>query len=156
VRRLAIYALGNLKAEGKPAVAALRRMLRDLDYVAWITRSVKRAASPGVFGGYVLHPVTVALGNIGPAAAEAVPDLLDMLRTGEPFARASAVRALAKIAPGSRHVIAAIEEAFESEDQTVSAAAGTALSEILGAPTVRERLKYGGAVLKTLKEPDLD
>jgi HEAT repeat protein len=95
--------------------------------------------------------VASALGNIGLAAAEAIPDLLVMFETGEPSVQASAVRALAKIAPGSRQVTAAIAEAFENEDRIVRDAAGAALQGIPAIPGARERIKFGDAVLKTIE-----
>lgn len=151
VQQTAVYALSSLGPGGKPAVPALLAMLRSEEDITWIKKLTQPAAATSAPGGYALHPIIYALGKIGPEAKEAVPELIEVLKAGEPFAQATAARSLAKIAPKSREAVLALQDAAVSQDGTVSSAATAALKEIASDPATRERLRFGGKVFETLK-----
>ncbi|MEO1399912.1 MAG: HEAT repeat domain-containing protein [Cyanobacteria bacterium J06635_1] len=118
VQLAAVIALGSLKAEASPAVPALRSVLRN-------PQLSSEAAQ--------------AIGQIGPRAQTAVPDLIDRL-SGDANSRASAAEALGSIGPAARAAIPALVELL-GERTAVRALAG------IGAASVPE-------LIEAAKSPD--
>jgi HEAT repeat protein len=86
VRRWAAPAIGLIAAQPEVAVPALRKALRDPD----CDKAAKVRLVP--------HSAAIALGNYGPAAREAYPDLFKIMKTHEDRSlRGLAMGALAKI-----------------------------------------------------------
>jgi HEAT repeat protein len=55
-----------------------------------------------------------ALGTLGPANADAVPELTEALKDPKPLVRAGAARALDRIGPAARQAVPAMESAGET------------------------------------------
>jgi uncharacterized protein (TIGR02996 family) len=108
VRRTATYALGRC---GAAAVRALPR-LRD-----WARRTNPLQQS-----------AIDALGELGPLASEAVPDLLRGLAAAEPWVRARAVQALGKMGAAARSAVPHLRPLLEDPDESVRKAAEQALA----------------------------
>ncbi|MEM9906226.1 MAG: HEAT repeat domain-containing protein [Cyanobacteria bacterium P01_D01_bin.44] len=116
VKSAAVTALGSLEAEAYPAVPALRRALRA-------PQLAPKAAQ--------------ALGQIGPGAQAAVPNLIARL-SGAANIRFAAVEALGDIGPAARTATPALVDLLG--DSTTGQAAGRALADI-GAATVPDLLE---------------
>src|SRR5262249_29905417 len=71
-----------------------------------------------------------ALGEIGPAAAPAIPDLAELLRDEDVSVRLAAVTALGEIGPAAKEAVPILIEALQDADAEISAAAVTALGQL--------------------------
>ena len=118
VERLYVDALGQIGPAAKQAVPVLIEIATDA-----------RASH----GGNPSLAAVEALGNIGSAAEDAVPALIELLastRLNISNERREAAGALAKIAPQSTEVVAALTDALQDKNLGVQAAAATALGHI--------------------------
>jgi HEAT repeat protein len=73
---------------------------------------------------------TRALGRIGRAAAQAVPDLVRALASPDWGLRSEAARALGRIGPAAKAAVPALSAALEDEHEHVREAAREALASI--------------------------
>ncbi len=137
VSTAALAALSEIGRDAAPAVPALLQALRQAiaDRKAWL--AVWSAATLGrvapddpssrealVFllgflrnapgNGFLRFKAAEALGDFGPAAAEAVPSLIELLTQGPLLARIPAAKALGQIAPGTPQDDRAIAALVES------------------------------------------
>jgi HEAT repeat protein len=112
VRRKAARSIGSFESRAALAVPNLRRALRD-DEVR----------------GYA----AVALGDIGPAAYSAVPDLIESLEDTTNGSRDKAAIALGKIGERAAAAIPALKKALRAEDANIRWSAANALGQIKGA-----------------------
>jgi phosphotransferase system HPr-like phosphotransfer protein len=99
-----------LRDEGKPA-GELRAMLADAD---------PEVQARGAFG----------LSRHGPAAAEAVPELIARLYGSTPLVRQNAALALGAVGPGAKAAVPALTEALSDPEWTVRRQAALALGAI--------------------------
>jgi len=166
VARLAAVALGKIGPEAGAAVPALIRAARDPDFgkgrKTWLHNApgscdprshvVIALGKVGAQSDQVVpalidalrsdqsclrEAAAGALGEIGPSARDAVPDLValvegsraDLNRHSHPDARALAAAALGRIAPGSAVAAAALVRALSSPDKYVRSAALEALAQ---------------------------
>lgn len=109
VRRLAANALGDLGPKAKDAVPALVKLLEDSEenvrlVAAWALVNIdpENEAPVDVLSQSARegNPRSiVALGQLGPAAAEAVPALIRALQSEKSLVRLQVLKALEKIGP---------------------------------------------------------
>jgi len=133
----------------KDAVSAATRLLRDPD----LTVRIEAATTVAILGdkegraealailraalkdsdAIALLPLTMrGLGLLGPAAAEAVPDLLALLTRHNPEVRASAAEALGRIGKAAKPAVATLTKMIDDPDPRVKAHAAVALWRITG------------------------
>jgi len=96
----------------------------ELALTVEILRGSLKDASPAVRGR-----AAVALGRIGPAAADAARPLLDVLRSDSDDVRIHAVAALGRIRPAEGGAVAALTEALADPTQEIRISAAKALGE---------------------------
>lgn len=140
VRLAAIRALGDLRESAANAAAALVPALKQGERSA-----VKASASEMLveFGEAAVpalaHAVKdertrlgalVVLGRMGPAARDAVPEVLHALKDREPRVRHAAIICLGEIGPAAKDAVPAIEGALADPHPAVRRAAGIALKNI--------------------------
>jgi HEAT repeat protein len=113
VRYMAANALGSMRAEGKPGVAALCKTLRDDD--PWLR-----------------HFSAVNLGSIGPAAKDAVPNLVAAFKDSEYVVRKAAVLALGEMGPAAKDAVPSLIDKWRdtADYSAVSDAAARSLKKI--------------------------
>jgi HEAT repeat protein len=99
-----------LRDEGKP-VGELRTMLADAD---------PEVQARGAFG----------LSRHGPAATEAVPELIAKLKGSTPLVRSNAALALGAVGPGAKAAVPALTESLTDPEWTVRRQAALALGAI--------------------------
>lgn len=71
------------------------------------------------------------LGNIGPAAAEAVPALIDALKDPDEIVRQKAAQALENIGPAAAEALPALTDALEDPDEIVRRCAAVLLKRLV-------------------------
>lgn len=76
------------------------------------------------------HDAVIALGEMGPAAAMAVPALMKTLSDTNDDIRVAAAEALGKIGPAARAALPALEKALKDPDDRVQEAARQAINKI--------------------------
>jgi len=142
-RNSAAYALGRYKSKADVVVPALIRAIREgnkgLRAEEWgdgQSRDV-RATAAG------------ALGEIGEAAAEAIPDLVRLCSDEDPRVRWVALYALGKIAPKEKNVAAALVKGLSDSDLNVRYVAVEALEK--RAPRIAQA---GEALIETMNDDD--
>jgi len=82
-----------------------------------------------------------ALGKFGPAAVEAVPDLLTALQAKEDFVRWAAVKALGQISPHAEEVVRALTAALKDPADWVREGAALALRTKCAVPALAKALQ---------------
>ena len=112
--------LEALKEIGEPAIKVLIHDLRSNDEGVTTYMKFLRAMPPGVqrilpraqmqFSSR--HGAALLLGQLGPQAKPAVPYLLELLRSGDRFARHDAARALGGIGENTPRVLSALTNAY--------------------------------------------
>ncbi len=110
VRRAAVVSLGQLGERAAPAVPKLRRLLDDSSPDDW----------------WDLLPI---IAEIGPGAADLVPDLVGLLDETH-FRRYSAARALGEIGPAAEEAVPALVAYLEDRDMTFRAEVAKTLWQI--------------------------
>jgi HEAT repeat protein len=142
-RAAAAHAFGIMGANARPALADLKRALRDEKTVAWYAALALANLGPaGVDGladalsktapaqrGFVCH----ALGSMGPAASNAIPALAVVLSSGMPETAEAAGGALSKIGPLA---VPSLKRALIHPSPEVRLAAGHGLAAL--GPVARE------------------
>lgn len=149
VRGAAATALGDIGIAGDRVVPTLTALLEDSEayhyavsndlaglrqvavHAAFALAKYKRTESVEPLMKAMEHPdlqfaqseLLKALGEFGPTAADAVPLVLDKVRSGN----AEAAVALVKIGPAARSVIGPLRELLASPKRSVQAVAGAAL-----------------------------
>jgi len=98
VRRASTNAIGSLGKEGKAAVPALRKTLKDED--PWMR-----------------HFSAVALGHIGESAKDAVPDLVKAFDDNEYVVQKAAVDAVGAIGPKAKEAVPALLKVWKDPDE---------------------------------------
>jgi hypothetical protein len=103
-----------------------------------------------------------ALAKLGPAAAEAVPDLLAALKSREELVRTAAAEALGKIDPTAKGVVSALTGLLKDSKESVREAAAVALERagegateavpVLAAALDDKSTTVGAACARTLAE----
>ena len=88
-----------------------------------------------------------ALGEIGPAAKAAVPNLIETLKDQNGRVRGSAARALGEIGPDAKAAVSSLIEALNDENSGVRADAAHALGRI--GPDAKDAIPH---LSKTLKD----
>lgn len=149
VRAYATEALGAIGEPARGALPQIKNMLKDSD---GYTRGVAALAVwkfepdqvdlvvPVLLQGLkqkdawkVRLDSVVILGQIGPAAKQAVPALADMLQDIHDDIRQSAAAALARMGPAAKSALPALEEARQKDPaENVKVAAARAIREING------------------------
>lgn len=81
---------------------------------------------------FVLNMVTNALGEIGPEAKAAVPQIVARLGSKNSYARQHAARALGRIGPNASEAVATLQKLLVDEDTGVRVWAAFALARITG------------------------
>ena len=141
LRKEAALALGQIGPAAKKAVPALRRALRhrhsDLRVAAaealWRLeqdRSVVPILVAAVRHRDSRDDAIEVLGRIGPAAEEAVPDLIYALKDDSFYIRTLAARALGQVGPKARAAIPALKDTLYADDPDERRAAADALKQI--------------------------
>jgi len=102
-----------LKKIGPAAIPAYTGIIKD-----------KKISTP------VQHAALDILGEMGPAAGEAVPVLIDSLKDQKIVVRSKAAIALGKIGPEAKDAIPALKETLKDDNILVRKNAKWALSEI--------------------------
>lgn len=133
VRKQAAHALGRIGVASAPAIPALTACLADDDrsvrlstaYALVAIAPTERAMLPvlgeAARGG---DPrACVALGQMGPAAEDAIPDLVIAASNSQALVRAKAVAALRMVGSNDRRAVAAIERALHDPSAEVRGAA---------------------------------
>ncbi|MCY3018890.1 MAG: HEAT repeat domain-containing protein [Planctomycetota bacterium] len=135
VRLHAVLAIGRIGADAAPAVGALRETLRE-----------QRA------GGIVLGPsAATSLGQIGPPAKAALPDLQPLAASTDPSTRASAAMAIWRIGGDPGTALPVLKELLQKPaagsggDSSAALSALHAVSEIGAA--AKEAIPLVGEVL---------
>ncbi len=135
VREDAAVALGKLGPFAKPAVPALEEALDKGPFSArvhgakshWlITGETERAVDVliGELGDFIWGmPAAQVLGEMGPKANKAVPDLLALFQSVDPFQHVAAADALLRIDPESKAAVPALKELLDHEDEEIRQAA---------------------------------
>lgn len=143
VRHKAVDALGKL---GPAAVEPLTRALADASprrrlgaalALGEIAEGAATAAEPltdlvadPAGDEEVRYAAIWALGQVGPAAAEALIPLIEVLRSGSDFGRILAAEALGRL--GDRAALFALFIAYESEDEELRETAEESIDRIAG------------------------
>ena len=118
-----IPALQSLAEQGKEAVPRLRAALKHEQAQYW---------------------ACLVLAEIGPDAVEAVPEIQEVLKAGNPDTRMEALVALGEIGPGAKSAIPAVVALAENDEfQHVRYAAVYALGKIGGSDAATESLRKG-------------
>ena len=110
--------IGEFGPEAAPAVPALARLLHEP-----ATR-------------YEIHSVLMAMAHIGPAAKEAVPDLINIIsRTRDSFGadvheRIAAIRAAGAIGPDAKDAVPSLIEAMTDKNEMVRLATVVSLGQV--------------------------
>jgi HEAT repeat protein len=140
VRRMAIRAWGRIRPNPAVSVPVLSGVLRDADpsmrtEALNILTEIGKPAVPTLVRLLqredVVYWCCVALGEIGPDAAEAAPALVDVLNTNrQPEVRREAALALGAIGPSSSASVPGLIEALANRSPTVVAGAAYALGRI--------------------------
>jgi HEAT repeat protein len=141
LRRNAALALGQIGPAARKATPSLRRALRhshsDLRVAAaealWRLeqdRSVVPVLVAAVRHREARDDAIEVLGRIGPAAEEAVPDLIYALKDDSTYTRTRAARALGQIGPKARAAIAALKDTLYADEPDERRAAALALKQI--------------------------
>ncbi len=140
VRRLAANALGDLGSKAMAAVPALEKRLEDQEenvrlVSAWALANIDptNAAPVQVLILSVRegNPRSiVALGQLGPTAVEAVPALVDALRSENSLVQAQAIKALEKIGPKAKAALPALNRFAKSQNEDLRTAAKKAITAI--------------------------
>jgi HEAT repeat protein len=146
VRKEAISNIGDLRAEAAAALPRLNEIARH-DHISlrtWaISNGLGRIGAAGVpalrelLSDPTVRTVTViAIGEMGPAAEAAVPDLIKILDDNRPLTRMMACESLAKIGPAARGAIPALTKKLQDEHGGVRRDARDALDCIEGRSSV--------------------
>jgi hypothetical protein len=98
-------------SEDRPSIAELIEALRDGDFQA-------------------RNGAAVALGELGPQAAESVPALTRALEAEDKYLRSHTARALGKIGPAARTAVPALTRVLKDKDEDVRGEAAAALGHI--------------------------
>lgn len=133
VRKLAARALGKLGPEAQEAVPGLKQCLKDSEkpvqlLAAWALVAIAPddTAPLEVLADSVRegNPRSiVALGQMGPHAAKAVPALVQALRTNKSLVQLQAIKALEKIGPPAKTALPAIARFTKSQNEDLREAA---------------------------------
>lgn len=163
IRAAAARGVGALRADGRPAQPALLRLLADAsEPVRWHAANALHRVGPGpgavsglaeALGGedpYVCGFAAWTLGNLGAAAAAAVPDLTAALdgrrgafRLPELDQRWLAARALGLIGPPAGDAVPALTLALRDADRKLRVQSALALGRIgPAAAPAREALQH--------------
>ncbi|GIW86414.1 MAG: hypothetical protein KatS3mg108_0738 [Isosphaeraceae bacterium] len=129
VREKAAEALGAIGPPAEVAIPRLIRLLGEdfglvLDASALALAALGPPAVPSLVG-LLKHEVggtrayaALALGKIGPAAASAVPDLIDLIEEPHRFAWLSGIESLGRIGPAAAGASPALVGSLAREDET--------------------------------------
>ena len=125
--RIANRAVESLIIIGKPAIEGLSKKFHDADV-------------------YVRISAVGALGQMGPQAPEAIPDLTLLLKDPHPLVREEAIFALGQIGPAAASAGPALLELFRSSNKEQQELIAEALKKIgISPPNKRRaRLPTGG------------
>jgi HEAT repeat protein len=147
----AVNSLAEMGQVGKAAIPKIEGLLKDKD------ASVRLAAALAIWrlGGNADHAVAILrqnlknqgsyplrvgaavyLGNIGPAAKEAIPDLIEALKDKDEDVREQAATALGKTGAEARPAVPALRLALQDDAGGVRKAAAGALTQITGEQVV--------------------
>ena len=96
----------------------------------------------------VRNAAAFVLGQIGPAAKDAVPALSEALKDKEGYVRRAAVSALGRIGPAAKDAVPALMVALKHKNRRVRSYAANALGQIGPAA------KAAGPALKAMSEND--
>lgn len=110
-RFLCAWALGDIGAEARPAVADLLRLLSDADW------GVRFSAAQ-------------ALGKIGHDAPNVVPALVPLLNDKQEVVRRHAIKSLGLFGPQAKQAIPSLVQILEDDDEESGEAAFAALAKI--------------------------
>lgn len=121
-RRKLVVAISLIRAKPKLAVPALIRALKDKD----------TGDAPGQAS--VAYAAVTALGNYGPAAAPAVPALLEATRSKYMTLRRLALVSLARIGAQPAVIVPLMIRTLEDKDQSAVRSAAAAALGVIGMP----------------------
>jgi HEAT repeat protein len=150
IRRMAAFALGTMGAKASLAIDHLIPMLADVEEQTRISaeKALAQIGAPAVRPLISIlssnsedqrkHAI-VALGDIGPAAAEAVPALCERLGDSS-WVAAKVLVTLAKIGPSAASAISAVAPLIERDDYDVAPKAVETLLAI--GPADQKLLSY--------------
>lgn len=140
VRRLSAYALGRIGPEANTALPTLRTALEDAEEpvrlaAAYAINGIDPADASAVpvlsaAAGRGDARAVVALGRMGPAAADSVPALNRSLRNPATLVRCKAAEALGRVGPAAKSAVPALKQALRDPDEDVRSAAAEALRAI--------------------------
>ncbi len=117
VRQKAVIAMGLIRAHPEVAIPALRKAVKD------------RGALPEAEGTSITEAAIIAIGNYGPAAKDAVPDLLELARGEDYSPKQLAVGALGRIRSNPEQVIPLLRDILERKNEGyLKASAASSLS----------------------------
>jgi len=146
VRRECLEALSNAQTGGEVAIPVLISSLRDQDPViqgrAALALAVIRDESSRAIPALIevlaktnsaRHEAVMALGQYGPMATSAVPQLLACLLVNDSMTRSSARNALKRIGAETNAIIAAVTNALASADVNLRLFAINTLGSLGGA-----------------------
>lgn len=135
-RQDAAVLLGRMGPAAREAVPALIAALKDEDVAsraAIALTQIGPVAVPGLRGALKSHDTVLRfeaariLGNIGPAAKDALPDLANALTDTNPVVRALAVRAVGRMGTSAKSATPTILNLLKDSDQRTREAAIRAL-----------------------------
>jgi HEAT repeat protein len=139
VRRATVGAFKNIRPGPKVSVPILVKVLEDVRPEAKVEAMLAiseagRDAVPALVEALkndkARYWACIALGSIGPHAAEAIPALVAQLKCDEPQVRMQAVMALTEIGPGDSGTIAALLPLLNDSEYSVRYAATFAMTKI--------------------------
>jgi HEAT repeat protein len=148
VGRLAAVALGKIGPNAQPAIGALTELLEDEEYAMRFSAALaiqkidpKNEAFRPVLvkamqtgeGGAI-----VAVGQMGPDAAWAVPALEGLIKHRDTNIRLLAVQTLGQIGPAARRAESSLQRALSDRDEGVREAATLALDAVRGTPAAHD------------------
>jgi HEAT repeat protein len=107
---------------------ALWRIERHPRALPTLTALLKEESSPEPYG--TRYHAATTLGELGPAAAAAAPDLIPALRDERSMVRRAAALSLGQLKSATRDVVKALEAALQDEIWTVRAEAARSLGKL--------------------------
>ncbi len=152
-----IFQLQMLGPKAKPAIAALKQLLKDPDLgqdAAQALGAIGEAALPAVQDAArdaspeVQQHAARALQEMGGQGSEAIPQQLQALKDSDPRVRLGAAQALSEIARGRADAVPGLTAALNDSNQGVRRAAAAALGNVgppaaTAVPLLRKILKQG-------------